>query len=603
MTRPIDRFIAAVRNGEGEEILFATGQPILLRTGTETKVLVAQALRAEQITSILYDVVPPYIDAGFTSDGEDTFTFNADGPVVVHLHRHQGRIDAVVRPGPLAVAPAAQTSLPPRMDTVVPAASITGSVPAYPPPVAQPSAPQPAAWQQPSAPQPGAWQHSSSPQPAAYQQPSSPPPAAYQQPSAPQSGPPPAAAWQQPSSPQAGPPAAAAWQQPSAPQAPAGEQALTMPPRAASGAVLSPGEPRLIDPLVRALVAQKASDLHLTATLAPRIRKDGSILPLSGFPHALSSDELRAMLLEVAPTAAREKFEKTNDADFAYEIDGLARFRVNAFKDRRGVSAVLRVIPSKILTFEELNLPPVCKTLCTLHKGLVVVTGPTGSGKSTTLAAMIDWINRSRNDHLITIEDPVEFVHESKSCLVNQREVHVDTSSFSAALRAALREDPDILLVGEMRDLETVGIAIETAETGHLVFGTLHTNTAVSTVDRIVDQFPPDRQEQVRVMLAESLKGVIAQTLCKKIGGGRVAALEILLVNSAVSNLIREGKTTQINSMMQTQKSIGMQTLNDALFALVKGGVVTPDEAYSKAVDRSSFKGLLEAVNIKLAAH
>jgi twitching motility protein PilT len=273
---------------------------------------------------------------------------------------------------------------------------------------------------------------------------------------------------------------------------------------------------------------------------------------------------------------------------------------VNVFKDRRGVGGVLRVIPTKILTVDDLDVPKVVRDMCFLNKGLVLVTGPTGSGKSTTLAAMVDLINKNRQDHIITIEDPVEFVHETKNCLVNQREVHLDTTSFSAALRAALREDPDIVLVGEMRDLETVSIAIETAETGHLVFGTLHTTTAVGTVDRIIDQFPADRQDQIRMMLAESLKGVIAQTLCKRIGGGRVAALEIMVGSTAVSNLIREGKTFQIPSLMQTQKQAGMQTLNDALFSLVREGVVAADEAYHKSVDRTGFKMMLDKAQIKI---
>src|SRR5690606_26140605 len=257
-----------------------------------------------------------------------------------------------------------------------------------------------------------------------------------------------------------------------------------------------------------------------------------------------------------------------------------ARFRVNVFANRLGIAAVLRQIPNQIRTAEELGLPQALLDLCFLTKGLVLVTGPTGSGKSTTLAALIDYINRNRSDHILTIEDPIEFVHRNKKCLVNQREVGVHTESFKRALRAALREDPDIILVGELRDLETVAIAIETAETGHLVFGTLHTTTAPATVDRLIDQFPADQQEQIRVMLADTLKGVVAQTLCKKVGGGRIAALEILLVNHAISNLIREGKTFQIPSVMQTSKAKGMCTLNDSLLDLVKKGLVEPAEAY-----------------------
>jgi twitching motility protein PilT len=262
----------------------------------------------------------------------------------------------------------------------------------------------------------------------------------------------------------------------------------------------------------------------------------------------------------------------------------------------------MRQIPAKIRTAEEMGLPRSILDLCFLSKGLVLVTGPTGSGKSTTLASMVDHVNRNRDDHIITIEDPVEFVHENRRCLVNQREVGTHTQSFKAALRAALREDPDIVLVGELRDLETIAIAIETAETGHLVFGTLHTNSAPSTVDRIIDQFPSDRQSQIRTMLSESLKAVVTQVLCKKIGGGRVAAMEILLCTSSVSNLIREGKTFQIPSVMQTAKGIGMTTLNDSLLDLVKKGLVEPAEALSKAVAKAELKQLLERAGISVPA-
>jgi len=263
------------------------------------------------------------------------------------------------------------------------------------------------------------------------------------------------------------------------------------------------------------------------------------------------------------------------------------------------MGAVFRQIPTKIPTMEQLGLPKEIIDLCWLSKGFVVVTGPTGSGKSTTLAALINHINENRSDHIITIEDPIEFVHENKKCLLNQREIGTHTLGFKRALRAALREDPDIVLVGEMRDLETISIAIETAETGHLVFGTLHTTTAPSTVDRIIDQFPADRQTQIRVMLSETLRGVIAQTLCRKIGGGRSAAYEVLIVNTAVSNLIREGKTFQIPSLMQTQRAIGMRTLNDSLFELVKGKLVEAKEAYVKAVDKSSLIALYERGGIR----
>jgi twitching motility protein PilT len=342
------------------------------------------------------------------------------------------------------------------------------------------------------------------------------------------------------------------------------------------------------------LCSEGGSDLHLTASMPPRMRKDGEIRPVPGFEARLDSDTIESWMLEIAPDSMRDKFVEDHDADYAYEIPGLSRFRVNLFRDRRGVGTVLRTIPVNILSAEKLGLPPVVMSLCQLHKGLVCVTGPTGSGKSTTLAAMIDWINHNRSDHIITIEDPVEFVHEPDRCLVNQREVHMHTRSFSAALRAALREDPDIVLVGEMRDLETISIALETAETGHLVFGTLHTNTAISTVDRIIDQFPADRQAQIRVMLSESLKGVIAQTLCKKKGGGRVAALEILVSTPAIANLIREGKTFQLVSLLQTGRAIGMQTLSDALIRLVMEDKVEPREALLKALDKGEMRKLLE---------
>jgi twitching motility protein PilT len=349
-----------------------------------------------------------------------------------------------------------------------------------------------------------------------------------------------------------------------------------------------------IDAMFAAMCAAGASDLHLTCGMPPLIRKDGTIQPLDATADPLTPEAMVALLDPIMPEKNRHEFEARHDTDFAYEIAGLARFRANLFLDRKGRGAVFRVIPAKILTAGQLGLSPAILQLCRLQKGLVLVTGPTGSGKSTTLCAMIDYINRERKDHIITIEDPIEFVHENKGCLINQREVHTHTASFRDALRAALREDPDIVLVGEMRDLETVAIAIETAETGHLVFGTLHTTTAASTVDRVIDQFPTDRQAQIRVMLSESLRGVIAQNLCRKIGGGRIAALEVLIVTPAVANLIREGKTFQIPSMMQVGKAVGMVTLNDALMDLVTKKIVAADEAYAKAVDKSGFEAALK---------
>jgi len=352
-----------------------------------------------------------------------------------------------------------------------------------------------------------------------------------------------------------------------------------------------------IDALFHAMVDAGASDLHLCVGSPPTIRKDGRIQPLDPTAPPLAPPDLSRLLAPIMPEANRKEFSERHDTDFAYEIAGLARFRANAFVDRKGPGAVFRVIPAKILTAEQLGLSPAILQLCRLQKGLVLVTGPTGSGKSTTLCAMIDYINRNREDHLIAIEDPIEFVHQNNKCLINQREVRTHTSSFKDALRAALREDPDIVLVGELRDLETVAIAIETAETGHLVFGTLHTTTAASTVDRIIDQFPSDRQAQIRGMLSESLRGVIAQNLCRKIGGGRVAALEVLIATQAISNLIREGKTFQIPSLMQVGKSIGMVSLNDALMDLVAKKLVAPDEAYGKSMDKAGFEQLLKRGN------
>jgi twitching motility protein PilT len=348
-----------------------------------------------------------------------------------------------------------------------------------------------------------------------------------------------------------------------------------------------------MDTMFKVMVESGASDLHLRSGVPPMLRLHGELARQD--QPAIPPERLEAMLVSIMTPKELGEFRETGDTDWAYEVDGLARFRCNAGRDRHGPIAVFRVIPATVRTADEMGLSREVQNLCYLTKGLVVVTGPTGSGKSTTLASLVDLINRTRSDHIITIEDPIEFVHASKKCLVTQRQVGVHTRSFKHALRAALREDPDIILVGEMRDLETVSIAIETAETGHLVFGTLHTTTAASTVDRIIDQFPPDRQSQVRVMLSESLRGVIAQTLCKKIGGGRVAAREILLTIPAVSNLIREGKTFQIPSIMQTNRKTGMVTLNDALVELVDTKLVEPKEAYMKSVEKSGMLAALKA--------
>jgi len=369
-------------------------------------------------------------------------------------------------------------------------------------------------------------------------------------------------------------------------------------PVASASARPASGEPE-VNTLLRRMFEMGASDLHLTSTHKPLIRLHGDMQELGDQP-VITPDRMKKLIDAIMPSHNAAQYDELSDTDFAHEIAGLARFRVNIFKDRFGMGAVFRQIPMEIVTAEKLGLSKEVLDLCFLSKGLVLVTGPTGSGKSTTLCALVDFINRNRKDHIITIEDPIEFVHPRKNCLINQREVHVHTKSFSNALRAALREDPDIVLVGEMRDLETISIAIETAETGHLVFGTLHTSTAASTVDRIIDQFPADRQAQIRSMLANSLKGVIAQTLCKKTTKGRVAAMEILFVTSAVSNLIREGKIFQIPSIMQTAKGQGMTLLNDSLFKLVVDKQVAPEEAYIKAIDKSGFVTMLKSRGITL---
>jgi twitching motility protein PilT len=353
-----------------------------------------------------------------------------------------------------------------------------------------------------------------------------------------------------------------------------------------------------MDALLRIMVERGASDLHLRVGEPPVLRHHGEIVRMEGY-SPLTNDELSAMIRSIMPERNRIEFIESNDTDYAHEIPGCARFRANAARERVGVAAVFRQIPATVVSVEQMGVSEEVQRLCFLTKGLVLVTGPTGSGKSTTLCALIDLVNRERADHVITIEDPIEFVHKNKKCIIMQRQVGVHTKTFKSALRAALREDPDIILVGEMRDLETVSIAIETAETGHLVFGTLHTTTAAGTVDRIIDQFPADRQEQIRVMLAESLKGVISQVLCKKIGGGRVAAREILLSMPSITNLIREGKTFQIPSVIQTSKRLGMVTLNDALIGYVDAGQVEPKEAYMKAVDKTGIVQMMKNRNIE----
>jgi twitching motility protein PilT len=349
-----------------------------------------------------------------------------------------------------------------------------------------------------------------------------------------------------------------------------------------------------IDAFFKLMNEQGASDLHLMAGQPPALRIRGEIERVKY--KVLDNDDLRTMLYEIAPETKIKVFEESGDVDFGYEIPGLARYRANFFMQKNGVGAVFREIPSAIMTAEQLGLPPVVSKLATLPRGLVLVTGPTGSGKSTTLAAIVDVANRMRKDHIITVEDPIEFVHQSQGCLVNHREVGVHTASFSTALRGALREDPDIILVGEMRDLETISLAVEAASTGHLVFSTLHTSSAWKTVDRVIEVFPSHEQPLIRSTLADGLRAVIAQTLFKRIDRkGRVVALEILIANPAVRNLIREGKTHQLPSMVQTGKKYGMILLDDSIMDLYRKGMISAEEAYAKSNEKGRFRPLLTA--------
>jgi twitching motility protein PilT len=334
-------------------------------------------------------------------------------------------------------------------------------------------------------------------------------------------------------------------------------------------------------------VKNNASDLHLSAGLPPMIRVDGEMRRINVPP--LEHRTVHSLAYDIMNDKQRKDYEEFLEVDFSFEIPGVARFRVNAFNQKRGAAAVFRTIPSKVLTLEDLNAPAIFKEIVNVPRGLVLVTGPTGSGKSTTLAAMIDYLNEREYGHILTIEDPIEFVHTSKKCLINQREVHKDTLGFSEALRSALREDPDIILVGEMRDLETIRLALTAAETGHLVFGTLHTSSAAKTIDRIIDVFPGAEKTMVRSMLSESLRSVIAQTLLKKIGGGRVAAHEIMIGTPAIRNLIREDKVAQMYSAIQTGQAYGMQTLDQDLQDLVKQGLITRADAKTKAQNKDPF--------------
>jgi twitching motility protein PilT len=348
-----------------------------------------------------------------------------------------------------------------------------------------------------------------------------------------------------------------------------------------------------LDAFFKLMFDSGASDLHITSGQPPILRVHGDLERVKYDP--MDDETLRAMLYEIAPEQTIKKFEETGDVDFGYEIPGVARFRANYFMQKYGCGAVFRQIPTKVLTADDLGLPPILKKCAMLPKGLVLATGPTGSGKSTTLAAIVDHANKHRKDHIVTIEDPIEFVHASQGCLVNHREVGSHPRSFAAALRGALREDPDIILVGEMRDLETIRLALEAANTGHLVLGTLHTTNAAKTIDRIIEVFPAEEQAQVRNGLSTGLKLVVAQNLFKRIDKkGRCAALEILVCTAAVGNLIREGKTVQIPSAIQTGKQFGMQTLDDAIMAVLTKGWISAEEAYDKGIDKSKFRPMLK---------
>lgn len=352
-----------------------------------------------------------------------------------------------------------------------------------------------------------------------------------------------------------------------------------------------------IDAFFNLMFEQKASDLHMAAGNPPMLRINGELQRVDYPP--LENDALKTMLYEIAPDYKIKQFEETGDVDFGYEIPNVSRFRVNFFNQKGGVGAVFRQIPSRVLSFEDFEkleapLPAVLKKFCMLNRGLILVTGPTGSGKSTTLAAMVDYCNANRKDHILTLEDPIEFVHQSKNSLINHREIGLHTKSFATGLRGALREDPDIILVGEMRDLETIELAITAAATGHLVFGTLHTQSAAKTVDRVIDVFPADQQNKIRQTLSEAMKGVVAQTLFKRIDKkGRLAAFEILVFNTAVANLVREGKTHQIAGMIQVGKRIGNQPLDDHIMEHIRMKRISPEEAYEKALDKKKFRALL----------
>ena len=544
MPARLDPFLDVMLRERADQLYLLPDEPVTLVKDGKPRKVSKQPLTDQHIYALMVEVAPPEAADKIDQNSETEFDYaGANGLVRVRIVPEAGRLTAVI--------------------SAVRRASEEMAAPPPVPPVAQPPSPETTA-KRPA------------PQPAAGQAPAPPPqqPVAKPAPKAPRAS------------------VIAAAPMVDSPMSTPGEL-----PGEFASSEFQAAEQKL-GKLLRALVQSSSSDLRLRVGEPPLFRTHGEIKRQSG--TGLSVNDLELLVLSIMPERNRGEWKETGDTDFAYEISGLARFRVNAARDRKGPVAVFRVIPAKVVTVEEMGLSDEVQKLCYLKKGLVLVTGPTGSGKSTTLCALIDLVNRTRSDHIITIEDPIEFVHENKKCLITQRQVHVHTDSFKSALRAALREDPDIVLVGEMRDLETIAIAIETAETGHLVFGTLHTTTASSTVDRIIDQFPADRQAQIRVMLSESLKGVISQTLCKKVGGGRVAAREILLTTPAISNLIREAKVFQIPSIIQTSKKLGMLTLNDALLELVEKKLIEPDEAYMRSVEKAGLVASLKAKGVKV---
>jgi len=538
MAAKLDPFVDVLLREHGDQLYLLPDEPVTLVKDGKPRKVSKQPLTDQHIYALLVEVAPSESADHIDNGTETEFEYIADrGMVRVRIVPEMGRLTAVVSP----------------KERSAPAEAVAAAPPA--------PAPAPAAQRAPAAAAGAAAPAGSKP----------------------------------PRGPASTAPAAA----PPPVEAPAPRSAAAPPglPADFAAAQYQAAE-RTLGDLLRALVQSKSSDLHLRVGEPPLFRTHGEMARQSAGP--VTTQQLELMLLAIMPERNRTEWKDTGDSDFAYEIAGLARFRVNAARDRKGPLAVFRVIPAQVVSVEQLGITKEVQQLCFLTKGLVLVTGPTGSGKSTTLCALVDLVNRMRTDHIITIEDPIEFVHENKKCLITQRQVGVHTDSFRSALRAALREDPDIVLVGEMRDLETIAIAIETAETGHLVFGTLHTTTASSTVDRMIDQFPADRQSQIRVMLSESLKGVVSQTLCKRVSGGRVAAREILLTTPAVSNLIREGKTFQIPSIMQTSKQLGMVTLNDALIDLVEKKEISPDEAYMKSVEKTGLQASLKAKGHKV---